>query len=87
MAGLEKLFESLGALPLSKKMSFLTIIIMSIASMFILYTWIEKADYQVLYSNLSEADSGKIVTELSANKIPYQLAAGSVLVPSNKVYD
>ncbi len=87
MAGLEKLFEGLGALPLSKKMSFLTIMIMSIASMFILYTWIEKADYQVLYSNLSEDDSGKIVQELTANKVPYQLAAGSVLVPSNKVYD
>jgi flagellar M-ring protein FliF len=61
--------------------------IMSIASMFVLYTWIEKSDYQVLYSNLSEDDSGKIVAELSASKIPYQLAAGSVLVPSGKVYE
>jgi flagellar M-ring protein FliF len=87
MAGLERLFEGLGALPLSKKMSFLTIMIISIASMFILYTWIQKADYQVLYSNLSEDDAGKIVQELTAGKIPYQLAAGSVLVPSNKVYD
>ena len=87
MAGLEKLFESLGALSLSKKMSFLTIMIMSIASMFVLYTWIEKTDYEVLYSNLSETDSGKIVQELSAGKIPYKLAAGTVLVPSGKVYD
>ena len=61
MAGLEKLFEGLGALSLSKKMTFLTIMIMSITSMFFLYTWIEKTDYQVLYSNLSEDDSGKIV--------------------------
>lgn len=87
MAGMEKLFEGIKALPLGKKMSFMTIMIMSIASMFLIYAWMQKADYQVLYSNLSEEDAGMIVQELSSKKIPYELGKGTVLVPSGKVYD
>ena len=87
MAGMENLIEGLKALPLGKKMSFMTIMIMSIASMFILYTWIQKSDYQVLYSNLSEDDAGMIVQELNSKKIPYELGAGSVLGPAGKVDD
>jgi flagellar M-ring protein FliF len=48
-----------------------------------------RPDYQMLFSNLSADDAGKIVAYLKDNKIPYKLEAGgtSVLVPSKDVYE
>ena len=44
-------------------------------------------EYRVLYSNLSEADGGRIVNELDTRQSPYQLnGAGTILVPSDQVH-
>jgi flagellar M-ring protein FliF len=49
--------------------------------------WSPAADYQVLYSNLSEQDAGEVVGKLKAKGVPYQLGGGgsAVLVPAPKV--
>lgn len=50
--------------------------------------WANTTTYGVLYSNLSEADAGAIVEQLDSLQIPYQLrGTGTILVPSNQVYD
>jgi flagellar M-ring protein FliF len=50
--------------------------------------WLQKADYQVLFSGLSEDDAGRIVQELKDKKIQYQLGtSGAILVSSDQVYD
>ena len=50
--------------------------------------WANTTTYGVAYSNLSEADAGAIVEQLDSLQIPYQLrGAGTILVPSNQVYD
>lgn len=59
-----------------------------IAVVIALIMWATTPEYRVLYSNLSESDGGQIVTELEAQRIPYQLSAGgtSILVPGDQVH-
>ncbi|RUO42145.1 flagellar basal body M-ring protein FliF [Pseudidiomarina aestuarii] len=49
--------------------------------------WVSAPDYRVLYSNLSEADGGRIVNELETRQIPYQLnGTNTLLVPADQVH-
>ena len=58
-----------------------------IGLVFALVMWASAPEYRVLYSNLSEADGGRIVNELDTRQIPYQLnGAGTILVPSHQVH-
>ena len=88
MADSENIVEQFKAWPVMNKIGLLAVLIMTIASMVLLFSWIQKADFQVLYSNLSEEDAGRIVEELQSKKIPYELvSSGTVLVAADKVYD
>ncbi|KFZ30933.1 flagellar M-ring protein FliF [Pseudidiomarina salinarum] len=54
---------------------------------FALIMWASTPEYRVLYSNLSEADGGRIVTELETQQVPYQLnGAGTIMVPGDQVH-
>jgi flagellar M-ring protein FliF len=88
MAAIDNIIQNLKLWPAGKKTAALALLVISVAGMLLLFSWMQKADYQVLYSNLSEEDAGKILQELQAKKIPYQAGAGgSILVASDKVYD
>ncbi|PRY64589.1 flagellar M-ring protein FliF [Vreelandella songnenensis] len=60
----------------------------SIAVVAALFMWASSPDYRVLYSNLSEADGGRIIAELDSRAVPYQFSEGgqALLVPSNQVH-
>ncbi|MFP3342550.1 flagellar basal-body MS-ring/collar protein FliF [Halomonas sp. SIMBA_159] len=60
----------------------------SIAIIAALFMWASSPDYRVLYSNLSEADGGRIITELDTRGVPYQFGQGgqALLVPSDQVH-
>jgi flagellar M-ring protein FliF len=51
--------------------------------------WNNRADYQVLFSNLSQEDGGEILAKLKEKKIQYQLINNgtTILVPRDQVYD
>lgn len=51
--------------------------------------WLNRPDYEVLYSNLYPEDASKIVEILKAEKVPYKLAnnGATILVPGQAVYD
>ncbi len=54
----------------------------------VLFTNLEsQPDYQPLFTNLSASDAGAITSQLTSQKVPYQLTDGgtTVLVPSNDV--
>jgi len=88
MAGMEDFFKQVKSLPTGKILVLILVVVLSVTGMVLLFSWIQKADYQVLYSNLSEDDAGRIVQELTDRKVPYELApGGTVLVPSGKVYE
>ncbi|HDH05304.1 MAG TPA: flagellar M-ring protein FliF [Nitrospirae bacterium] len=88
MAALENILENIKLMPAGKKIAILAVMAISVAGMLLLFSWIQKADYQVLYSNLSQEDAGNIIQELNSKRIPYRVGpGGAVLVSSDKVYD
>jgi flagellar M-ring protein FliF len=87
MADINAIKEQIKAIPPKKRIMFLALITVVISSLILFFTWIQKADYQVLYSNLSEEDAGLIIQKLREQKIPYRISAGIVMVPSDRVYD
>lgn len=54
-----------------------------------LLLWVNRPDYQVLYSGLGQADAAKVVEKLKELKVPYQLDGGGTIVkvPQGEVYD
>ncbi|MGP8289882.1 flagellar basal-body MS-ring/collar protein FliF [Vreelandella zhanjiangensis] len=60
----------------------------SIAVVAALFMWASSPEYRVLYSNLNEADGGRIIAELDSRAIPYQFSAGgqALLVPSDQIH-
>lgn len=60
----------------------------SIALIVALVLWASRPQYRVLFSNLSEADGGAIITELDSRGIPYRFSAGghALLVPDDQLH-
>lgn len=53
-----------------------------------LLMWAREPDYRVLYSNLTEADGGRIISELESRGVPYRFSEGgtALLVPGDAVH-
>jgi flagellar M-ring protein FliF len=53
-----------------------------------LAVWSSRMDYALLYGKLDEAEAAKVIAALDEAKVPYKVsrAGGSILVPSDKVY-
>jgi len=79
--------DAVKAWPVSKKAIGFAVIVASVALLILAFSWSQKEDYHVLYSNLSEADAGQIVQKLKDMKMPYRAEAGGILVPADRVYD
>jgi flagellar M-ring protein FliF len=73
--------------PVKKKAVAAAVTVISIAIIVLAFSWSQKEEYQVLFTNLSEADSGQIAMKLKEMKVPYRAEAGGILVPASKVYD
>jgi flagellar M-ring protein FliF len=69
----------------------LTMFILIIAVVVVVAVFVSVAStpsYAVAFSGLDEADAGQIVQSLAESQIPYKLRdAGTILVPSNQVYE
>ena len=87
MADITAIKDQIKTIPPKKRIMFLVLIAVVTSSLILFFTWIQKADYQILYSHLSEEDAGLIIQKLREQKIPYRVSAGIVMVPSDKVYD
>ncbi|HLA00346.1 MAG TPA: flagellar basal-body MS-ring/collar protein FliF, partial [Thermodesulfovibrionales bacterium] len=79
--------DQLKTIPSKKKMMFLVLLAVTISSLVLFFAWIQRADYQILYSHLSEEDAGLIIQKLREQKVPYTISTGAIMVPSDKVYD
>ena len=55
----------------------------------ILLVFMNQPTYTALFSNLSQEDASKVINQLSAQKIPYEIAdnGGTIKVPKDKVYE
>lgn len=58
------------------------------AAVVALVMWASAPEFRVLFSNLSEGDGGRIISELESRAVPYQIGSGgsAILVPSNQVH-
>lgn len=87
MASLSNIVEQIKAMSAKNLILLLLALAMSITAVILLATWSQKADMQVLYSNLAEEDSGAIIQKLNELKVPYKSTTGGIMVPSDKVHD
>jgi flagellar M-ring protein FliF len=64
-------------------------VVLILAAAIGLAVWSSGSDYQVLFSQLAEADAATVVEQLKRQKIPYRLAEGgtTVKVPAEQVYE
>src|SRR5678816_3058013 len=56
---------------------------------FAMTAWSSRADYNVLYANLSDKDGGAVSAQLSQMNVPYRMSEGgsAILVPAAQVHD
>lgn len=85
----ENLIHAFGSMPLSKKITMLVVVLMVVGGFSAMFFWANQVDYQLLYSELSQEDAGKITGKLREQRIAFQLSGGgtSILVPADKVYE
>jgi flagellar M-ring protein FliF len=79
------LWKQLG---LNQRVSLALAAVLVLAGFVALVLWSRRPDYQLLYGRLGEKDAASIISQLQAQNIPHQIAAGggAVYVPSDQVY-
>ena len=77
------------ALPMSRKLLLGGGLLALVAVLVTAVMMNTKADYKVLFANLSDKDGGAIVAQLTQMNVPYKYTegGGAVLVPADKVHD
>lgn len=84
----EGIFQRFNDLPLSRKIGMALALAATVAVFVGLSLWAGAPNYRVLFSNLSEKDGGAVIATLQQMNVPYKTeAGGSILVPSDQVYD
>jgi flagellar M-ring protein FliF len=85
---LNNFFLRFNQLPASRKMGLAATLAASIAVVVGLFLWASSPEYRVLFSNLAEKDAGAVTATLQQMNVPYRTeAGGTLLVPSDQVYD
>ncbi len=80
--------QRFNALPNSRKLGAMVAMAAIIALIAGAVMWSRTPDYRVLFSNLSERDAGSVVTTLAQMNVSYKTeAGGTIMVPSDQVYD
>lgn len=84
-AGLAQAFGSLRAHPM---LAFAIAAAAVVAVVAVLLMWAGRPEYRVLFSNLGEADGGRIIAALDQRGVPYRFSEGgqALLVPAAEVH-
>src|ERR1700722_16304865 len=75
-------------LGLNQRISVVMATAMTVLGLIGLAYWSSRVDYALLYGKLDEGEASKVIAALDEAKVPYKVsrAGGSILVPSDKVY-
>ncbi|WDT80113.1 MAG: flagellar basal-body MS-ring/collar protein FliF [Candidatus Manganitrophus sp.] len=81
--------EQMTTTPLARKIALLLILAATVAGGVVLWLWVQKPEFQILYTNLSSEDAASVVAKLKEGRIPYELSADStaVSVPAERVHE
>jgi len=76
-------------MPKNKLYLYIFLLVVIIGGSVVGLSFIQKENYNTLFSGLSPEDASTVVAKLKEQKIPYKLGLGgtSIYVPSDKVYD
>ncbi len=85
MPSLKALIEQFKGLPRKRQAALAAALVLAIAALMFSVSWMNRTNYSLLYSNLTDEDAGLIMQKLDAQKIPYKATAQGLLVPSDKV--
>ncbi len=84
MARMRELWELMGT---SQKVLFLSLAGAVLATLLIFFTWLGRADYTLLYSNLGPEDSARVIEQLQKKNVEYRVTTGGtgIMVPASRV--
>jgi flagellar M-ring protein FliF len=82
---LAAIWQQLG---LNQRISVIMATLTVLAGLAALAFWSSRTDYALLYGKLDDGEAAKVIAALDEAKVPYQVGrgGGSILVPSDKVY-
>ncbi len=78
-----------GKISLAKKIVLFALIGGVSFGFYMLMSWSNQPDYQIIYSGLMAEDAGKVIEKLKTEKIQYKLSndGTSILIPADKIYE
>lgn len=79
--------ETIAEWPTRKKAVLFGAVTVTIAMVVLLFSWSQRPEYSLLFSNLSAEDSGQIAQKLQELKVPFKATEGGIMVPKDKVYE
>lgn len=82
----KQLLEVWKQLGLNQKVSMVLATVAVLGGLISVGVWSQRTDYALLYGRLDDAEAGKVINALEADKIPYRATGGSIQVPRDKVY-
>ncbi len=85
----EKIKELWENFSITQRVIISTVAVATIAGFIALTVWMNKTEYQPLYTKLSPEDAASVVSTLQKDNIPYELAnnGSTIMVPVEQVYD
>ncbi len=86
---LERLSANLSEMSLGKKIALASLFACGLAILSVIWLWVQKPDFRILYTNLSSEDASVVVTKFKEMNVPYQFSEDgkSLLVPSERVHE
>ncbi len=84
---LSDIVENLKNWSTKKKVAAITVVALTVAMIVTAMLWSQKEDYQVLFSNLTQEDSGQVIGKLKELKVPYKVEGNVIYVPQQRVYE
>lgn len=85
----KSLMDTLNEWPMSRKISLVAVALLAMAFFAIIIIQAQKADYRLLYANLSGTDASTVVEWLKDQKIPYRIVDNgkAIHIPADKIYE
>jgi len=85
----EQLKGNLSGLSMTKKVLLAIFFAGGLASLAVLWLWIQKPDFRILYTNLSAEDAGLVVAKFKEMNVPYEFSrdGASLMVPAERVHE
>ena len=85
---LESLIERFKDMNPTRLFSLGALVVILISALIVFVLWLNKTEFQVLYSNLSEDDAARVVEKLRDENIEFEIGSGGVIsVPAETVHE